>query len=73
MGGENVLADVYRIKQNVPQYVGAVHWCTASMRGESSEVLRLLYEGKEVTKKQFADGYYRRTRAEELGFQIEEV
>lgn len=49
-GGENVVAKIYRIKRNVPVYLGEVKYCTASMRGEDHEVNNWLIQNKHLPK-----------------------
>ncbi len=55
-GSLKVTAQVYRIKNNKPVYIGSTQWNTASFKGENSEVMNFLTREKEIPKKNY--GYY---------------
>ena len=49
-GGMNETAEIYRVKNNSPFYVGTASWCTASYKGKESEILSAIK--KELTRKE---------------------
>jgi len=56
MGGSNVTAKVFRIKNNTPECITTLNWCTASFKGEESAIMNHLAEEKDIPKKY--SGYY---------------
>ena len=50
-GGLNVRASIYEVKRGEVLPVGSCRWCTASFRGEESEVFNALVEMKRIPKK----------------------
>ena len=50
-GGLNVTASIYKVKNGLIVKVGTCKWCTASYRGEVSEVFQALMALGEIPKK----------------------
>jgi len=52
---------VYRVKRNVPEYIGEGSFNTGGSKGVESEAYKVLYESKEVSKQDYkaTSGYYR--------------
>lgn len=53
---------IYRVKNNVPQYIGEVEFSTGSYRGEDSEVFNKLIEIGQIPK-----SYYNLSKCEWRG------
>lgn len=53
---------IYRIKNNRPQYVGTVKYCTASTQGAKAEVFQYLMEKGYIPKK-----YYNSSKCDFMG------
>lgn len=68
MGGRNQTAYIYRMKKNVPIYVGEVKWCTAGYRGDTSEVMNALVKMGHIQKK-----YYGYSTTEQNDYRIYRV
>ena len=52
-GGCLQRAKIYRLKKNVPYYIGKAEWQTASYKGAVSEVFGKLIELGEIPKKYY--------------------
>lgn len=57
-GGTLVKSDVYRIKNNLPVYIGEVIWNTASYKGIETETMNFIAKSGNIQKK-YKDGYYK--------------
>lgn len=60
-GGCNVKGNIYRIKNNKPEFIAEFDYCTSSYKGEESEILTAIAEKtKQLTKKEksFFQGLY---------------
>ncbi len=55
-GGRRQVADIYRMKRNVPTFLSSVKWSAASYRGAVSEVMNKLCDIGELPRKN--RGYY---------------
>ena len=64
--------NIYRIKNNRPEYVGKVKFNTGSSYGDESEVYGLLVELKAVPRKPFManNKYYSWTKTKQMGFTL---
>lgn len=79
-GYNNRICRVYRIKRNNPIYLGSHSFCTASCRGNRSEVFNALIEWGYIPKGLFTAsvsswsgaGYYC-PKVEEKGYKIIEI
>ena len=58
--GYNLEICIHELIDNAPSRIGFLKVCTASYKGEDSEVMNFL--GREgIVDKSFSDGYYRQT------------
>jgi len=55
----SVIIEIYRIKHNVPVFIGGQEFNTGGWKGEKSCALDILLDHKEISKKAYGDGYFK--------------
>jgi hypothetical protein len=60
-GGRYIIVEVYRMKRNLPIFLGEVGWCTTSYHGNDTEIAEFLVWEKEIPAKWLSDSGHKIT------------